>query len=144
MPSVGDDVVADLLLQERQLLRVEHDAPGGQLDHAAVVAVVHERVHAGRGHVRRRVDVRDQSDRRRRLDPGQRPVDVAGLVQAHVVEPDLLELVAEQPREVELLLGRRRGRRAVRGLGVDADVAQEALEHVLGELGRERGDEVGR
>ena len=69
--AVGrDDVVAELLLQQRQLLGIEHDARvAGQLDHAAVVAFVHLRLDTRAGHVRRGVDMRDQPDRRRRLDP---------------------------------------------------------------------------
>ena len=36
-PVGGDDVVADLPLQQRQLRRVEDDALAGELDRAAVV-----------------------------------------------------------------------------------------------------------
>ena len=139
----GDDVVADLLGEQRQLLGIEHDSLAGKLDHAAVVALVHLRVDARAGHVRRGVDVRDQPDRGRLLDARQRAVDVAVLVEAHVVEPDLLELVTEKPSEVELLLGRGRGIDAVRRLGVDPGVAEEAVEHVVRELRRERRQELG-
>ena len=140
----GDEIVPDLPLQQGQLLRIEHDARiAGQHDAAAVVALVHLRVDAGAGHVRRRVDMRDQPDRRRRLDAVERAVDVAVLVEPDVVEPDLLQLVAQHPREVELLLGRGRAVDAGLRLGVDADVAQEALEDVVRELGRERRHELG-
>jgi hypothetical protein len=64
-------------------------------------------------------------------------------VEPDVVEFDLLQLLAEQPREIELVLGRRRGVDAVRRLRVDAGVAEEAVEHVRGQLGRERRDELG-
>jgi hypothetical protein len=87
--------------------------------------------------------VRDQADRRRRVDSFERAVDVAVLVQADIVEADLLQLVAQQPRQVELLLRRRRRQRAGCRLGVDADVAEEALEDVVRQLGRERRGEVG-
>ena len=68
-PVGGDDVVADLLLQQRQLLGVEDDARvARELDRAAVVALVHLRVDVRPGDVGRGVDVRDQPDRGRRLD----------------------------------------------------------------------------
>ena len=140
----GDEIVSELPLQQGQLLRIEHDARiAGQDDAAAVVGFVHLWVDAGPGHVRRRVDMRDQPDRGRRLDSVQRAVDVAVLVEPDVVEPDLLQLVAEHTAEVELLLGRRRRVDSGLRLGVDADVAQEALEDVVRELGRERRHELG-
>ena len=143
-PVGGDDVVADLFLQQRQFLGVEDDAGvAGELDRAAVVRLVHLRVDARPGHVGRRIHVRDVADRRRRLDAGQRTVDVAELVEPDVLEPDLLELVAQQPAEVELLLGRRRRVDPVRGLRVDADVAEQAVERVGRQLGGERSDELG-
>ena len=73
--AVGrDDVVTELLLQQRQLLGVEHDARvAGQRDHAAVVALVDLRLDIGSGHVRRGVDMRDQPDRRRDSTPGSDP-----------------------------------------------------------------------
>jgi hypothetical protein len=114
-----------------------------ELDRAAVVGLVHDRVDARACHVGRGVDVRDQPDRRRLRRPRQRAVDVAELVQPHVVEADLLQLVAQEPRQVELLLGRRRRVDAGRRLRVDADVAEEAVEQVARELLRERRDERG-
>ena len=138
-PVRGDEVVADLSLEQRQLIGVEHDARvTGELDPAAVVAAVHLRLDTGPGHVRGGVDVRDQPDRGRGLDAVERAVDVAVLVQPDVVEPNLLQLVAEQAGEVELLLGRGRSRDPGLRLGVDANVAQEALENVVRELRRER------
>ena len=141
-PVRRDDVVPDLALQEGQLLGVEHDARvAGKLDRTPVVRVVDLRVDAGAAHVRGRVDVRDQPDRGRLLDAGERAVDVAVLVEADVVEPDLLQLVPEEPGEVELLLGRGRGVDAGLRLRVDPDVAKEALEDVVRELRRERRGE---
>ncbi len=140
----ADEVVAHLPFQQGQLLGIEHHARiAGKLDPAAVVAAVNLGVDAGPRHVRRGVDVRDQPDRRHRLGAVERAVDVAVLVEPDVVEPDLLQLVAQEPREVELLLGRRGRRRAGGGLRIDADVAQEALEHVVRELRRERRGELG-
>ena len=70
--------------------------------------------------------------------PGTRREDVAVLGQLDVLEPERAQLLEEESREVELLLGRRvRGRRRV-GLRVDHDVAQEACEHVLRQLLGER------
>ena len=64
--------------------------------------------------------------------PGKRREDrVALSFSSASDEPDLAELVDEQPREIELLLGARPLRDAVRPLRVDADVAQEPLEHVV-------------
>ena len=75
--------------------------------------------------------MRDQPDRRRGLRPRQRPVDVAELVQADVLEPDLLAARPGAAGARSSCFSRRRRRgRAVGGLGVDADVAEEALEDV--------------
>ena len=73
----------------------------------------------------------------------QRRRDVAVVVDADVVEAELLQLVGEQAQQVELL--RRAGVRlgVLLGLRVDADVAEEPLGGVLGELGGERRGRVG-
>src|SRR6266550_439813 len=60
--------------------------------------------------------------------------DVAVLGQLDVVEAELLQLVPEQARELELPLGARTRVGEVVGLGVDTDVAEEALEGVGLEL----------
>ena len=71
--------------------------------------------------------------------PGTVAKHVAVLGQLDVVEPDLTQLLDEQPREVELL-GRRRVRRRVGSACVSMhDVAEEALEHVLGAAPRRAG-----
>ena len=143
-PVGGDDVVTDLLLQQRELFGVEDDARvAREPDRAAVVTLVHLRVDVRPGDVGRGVDVRDQPDRRRRVGALKRAVDVAELVEPDVVEPDLVELVAEQPGEVELLLGRRRAVDPVRRLRIDADVAEQAVEHVIRQFGGERRHELG-
>ena len=65
------------------------------------------------------------------------------LVDRDVVEAELLQLVGEQAQQVELLRGARVGLGVLVGLGVDADVAEEPLGGVLGELGGERLVRVG-
>ena len=65
--------------------------------------------------------------------PGKRGEDVAVLGQLDVVDTERAELVDEEAREIELLLGGRVRRRVDRRLRVDRDVAEEALEHALGE-----------
>ena len=78
--------------------------------------------------VRRRVDVRDQPDDGgsvRAREPGE---DRRALGQLDVLEPELAQLLDEEPREVELLLGARTASSAIGRLRVDPDVAQEPLE----------------
>ena len=67
VPGRGDDVVAELLGQRRDV------APAGarrrivrQHEIASVVAAVHDRLDARAAHLRRRVDVGDEADRRAR------------------------------------------------------------------------------
>jgi hypothetical protein len=105
----GHDVVAGLLAQLRHLLGVEHRAVAGELERPAVVVAVHDRLDAGAGRVRRRVDVRDQAHGRHgaAVVRGERGVHVAVLVERRVLEPDLQELLDEHAREVELAGGAR-------------------------------------
>ena len=60
--AAGDDVVADLRGQLRHRRRVEPRAAARQLDHAAVVVAVDDRLDAGAGRVGAGVDVGDQAD----------------------------------------------------------------------------------
>src|SRR5204863_88356 len=62
-------------------------------------------------------------------------------VERDVLEPDRPQLLHEHAREVELARCARAAGAVTRGLGVDAHVAEEALEHVVGErLGKRRGE----
>jgi hypothetical protein len=82
--------------------------------------------------------VRDQADDVRRAVRGrQRGVDVAVLVDPGVLEPELAQLGGEHPGEIELARRARAAVAAAGGLRVDAGVAQEAVEHVRGQLPRE-------
>ena len=103
----------------------------GKLDHAAVVVAVHQRLDARAGRVGAGVDVRDQADHGRVGDGRrQRRVDVAVLVELGVGEPDREQLVDQQPAQVELAGGAGRAFAVDARLGVDLDVALEALEQV--------------
>jgi hypothetical protein len=63
------------------------------------------------------------------------------LVELGVVEADVVELRDEQAAELELARGARAALPLARGLRVDADVAQEAFQDLVGEGGREgRGE----
>ncbi len=136
----GHDVVAGLAGQHRHVRRVEHRAAARQLDAGAVVVAVHDRLHARARRVRGDVDVGDQPDGvRGAVRGGQGGEDVAVVVERGVVEADRAQLVDEHPREVELAGGARAPGAVARGLRVDADVAQEALQHVGGERLRELG-----
>ena len=99
---------------------------------AAVVGAVDDRLDPGAGRVGARVDVGDEPDDRRvAVDgAGQRGHHVAVVVELGVLEADGPELLDEHPREVEL--ARRAGRSVAvaAGLGVDADVALEAIEEI--------------
>ena len=129
----------DSLGQELARRRREHRA-AREHDLAAVVVPPDLRVDARRGRVRARVDVRDEADGRAVVaaDRLERREDVAVLGQLDVGEPEPAELVGEEPREVELLGRARIGLRRAIGLRVDARVANEPVEHVLGELRGER------
>jgi hypothetical protein len=100
----GDDVVpflAGKLLEHR---RIEHGAVARQLEHGAVVAAVHDRLDARARLVGAGVDVGDEADRRRvAVDRRrQRGHHVAVIVELGVLEPGVLELLDQHPREVEL------------------------------------------
>ena len=139
-PVAGHEVVADPLGKGRQVRRVEHlRRIAGETDRLARPGSVDDRADAGPGRVRRRVDVGDEPERRSALDGArERGEDVARLGQLDVVEPDRAQLVDQDPREVELLLGRRVSRRIERRLGVDRDVAEKALEQPFAQCFGER------
>ena len=75
--------------------------PRGSSIGAAVVVAVHDRLDAGAGRVGARVDVRDQADRRARRRAASRSRSRCSSSAASV-EADRLQLVDEQPRQVEL------------------------------------------
>ena len=141
-PVGGDDVVADALGEQRARRGREHlGGVAGEHQLAAVVVAPDAGVDAGARRVRARVDVREEPDRRARLRRRrrQRRQDVAVLGRARRrSRPSAAQLGLEQPRQVELLRGARVGVRLPRRLRVDADVAEEALEHVVAQLGGER------
>jgi hypothetical protein len=93
----GDDVVPGAAGQVRHRLRVEHRALARELDRAAIVAAMDDRLDARPRRVGARVDVGDQAHHgvapagRRR----QRGHHVAVVVERGVLEPDRLELVDE-------------------------------------------------
>ena len=85
--------------------------------------------------------MRDEPDDGRVRGPGERREDGVLVVQLGVLEADLSQLVDEQPREIELLLRARALGNSILALRVHADVAQEPLEDVIGQLLRERAGE---
>ena len=136
-----DDVVSHARGQLRELVRVEHLAlVARKLDRRAVPVLVHDRRDAGARDVRRRVHVRDEPDRGSALDAGQAREHGGALGQLGV-DAELAELFEEQSGKIQLLLGARALRRAVRALRVDPGVAQEPLEGVGRELLRELAHE---
>ena len=134
-----DEVVTDLFRETGHVVRVEDlGRVSFQLDRLARPGAVHDGPDARSGRGRCSVDVGDQShDRRLRDGARHRREDVAVLRQLRVGEADRVQLVDEEPREVELLLRGRICRRCRVGLRVDRDVAEEPLEHLLAELLRE-------
>ena len=136
-PVGRDEIVPDLLGEERTLGGAQHLAPiARQLDVASVVAD-HLRLHIRARLVRARIHVRDQPDRRA-ARARERREDVAVLLEDRVFEAEVTELLREHLAEVSLFGGARVRRRLRIRLGVDPDVAEETLEGVVGELGRER------
>ena len=138
--AVGrDQVVPDVVLELGRFGRANRLARVAERDVAAFVMDPLRR-DAGSAHLARRIDVREERDRRHLVVDGgrERRGHVAVLVDRGVREPDLLELVAEEAQQVELFLRARVRLRLLVGLRVDADVAAEALGCVLGEPGDER------
>ena len=139
-----DELVADVVLELRRLGRADHLPGVAERDVAALVADA-LRLDVRSAALARRVDVREERDRRhlavdRRR---QRRRHVAVLVDRRVREAELLQLVDKEAQQVELLRRARIALRVLVGLRVDADVAEEALGGVLGELGGERLVRVG-
>ena len=133
----GDDVMALLARQLGHRGRVEHRVVARQLDPAALVGAVDDRLDAGAGRVRARVDMGDEADHRRvAVDgAGERGHHVAVVVELGVLDADGRELLDEHARQVELARGARGAPVAVAArLGVDAHVALEAVQEVGGEL----------
>jgi hypothetical protein len=101
---------------------------------------VDDRRDAGAGRVRARVQVGDQADDGRAVDVGgQRGHDVAVVVLLGVGDARGGELLDEQAPQLELAGRRRELRAAPAGLGVDAGVADEAVQ----DAGRESRGEIG-
>ena len=103
---------------------------GGEHDVAAAVIAVHDRLHGGAARLGGGVDVGHPGDRgglRRRVG-GHGGHDDAVRRELHVGEAEVAALALEQPAEVELLGGARARGRPLVGLGVDADVGEEAVE----------------
>ena len=139
-PVARHEIVALPLFEAGHVRRVQDlGRIAWKRDRLAGPGAVHDWPDARARRVRGRVDVCDQTYRRRTGNRARdRREDVAGLGELDLGEPDRPELLDEQPREVELLRGRGiRGRVQLR-LGVDHHVAQETLEHLLGELLGER------
>ena len=134
------DVMADLRGKLGHPLGVEHRAPSRERDRLAVVGAVHDRLDARAGFLRARVDMRDQPDGRRVLADRrrQRGHDVAVVVELGVRQSRLDELVDQHPGELELARRTRRPLPVTTRLRVDTDVAQEAIEDVVGKLLGER------
>lgn len=132
----GDDVVADLVLQRGMFVEADHLAGvAGQGDVAAAIVLHHLRLDVLAGHVGRGVHMRAEADHRHLLVgvARDRGVDVAEFVEMGIGDAHGLEFGDEHAAEVFLLFGRRRGRRGRIGLGVDGDIAKEALGHGMRE-----------
>ena len=144
--AVGrDDVVADLVGERGMVGGADHLGGIGRQHDVAALVIFHElRLDVGAGAIRRRVHVRAETDHRH-LSVGigrDRRIDIAVLVEVGVCEPHRQQLRGQQAAEILLLLGRRAGRRGRIGLGVDYDIAQEALGDIVGEgEGRSRHDD---
>ncbi len=136
----GDDVVADLIGERRMLGGADH-LGGVARQHDVAAAIVFDDLRLdvvagaiGRGiHVRAEADHRDVVLVRGRGDSG---IDVAVRVEMRIGESDRLQFARQQAAEIFLLLGGRAGRRGRIGLGVDDDIAQQALGHRMREMER--------
>jgi hypothetical protein len=99
---------------------------------APIVRAVHDRNDASAAHLRRRVHVSHEANRRDvPLGRGCRHGGghIAEAIDAGVEESEALELADEIAKQHELAGRARIRRRAIVGLGVVPDVAQKALEH---------------
>ncbi|MEZ5865542.1 MAG: hypothetical protein R3D25_16290 [Geminicoccaceae bacterium] len=126
-----DNVVADPGREIGQGRRRQHHRRVvRQDDVAALVGPVHDRLHPGAGELRRRVDMRQEGygwrlGRDGRRDRRQHRA-VTGL--PRIRKPDPAQLAEQEAQEILLLRRAGRGRGGRIGLGVDADIALEALE----------------
>ena len=144
--AVGrDDVVADLVGERGMVGGADHLGGIGRQHDVAALVIPHDlRLDVGAGAIRRSVHVRAEADHRHLLVGigRDRRIDIAVLVEMGVCEPDRLQLRSQQAAQILLLLGGRAGRRGRIGLGVDHDIAQEALGDIVGEgEGRGRHDD---
>ena len=94
-PVGGDELVADVVGERRALLGVERDLRVAGQRQAAALVGDDLRLHVLARHVRERVHVREEADRRHLvLDRrGQRRRHVAVLVEVDVLEPELAQLL---------------------------------------------------
>ncbi len=130
----GDDVVADLALERRIVRRPDHLGGIGRQHDVAAAIVFHElRLDVLARAVGRRVHMRAEADHRHLFRRGGRNgrIDIAVLVEMGISESHRFQLGGEQPAEILLLLRGGAGRRLRIGLGVDDDIAQEALGHLM-------------
>ena len=129
--AVGrDDVVADLVGKRRMLGGADHlGRVGRQRDIAAAIVLHDLRPDVLAGAVGRGVHVRAEADHRHLFVGGSRDggVDIAVLIEMGVRDPHRLQFGHQQAAQILLLLGGRAGFRGRIGLGVDHDIAQEAL-----------------
>ncbi len=131
----GDDVVADLVAQRRVLVDADDLGRVRRQHDVAALIVRHDlRLDVLAGAVGGRIHVRAEADHGDRLRRGRwdRAVDITVLVELGVVNAHVPELLGQQAAQVFLLVGGGAGRRVRVGLGVDGDVAQEALGHRVG------------
>ena len=139
-----DQIVPDVIRQLREFSTGDHlPLVAGEHDLAALVADA-LRLDVRAGDVGRRVDVREEPDRRHvvRDGRGHRREEIAVLVEVDVREPERQQLVAQQPQQVPLLLRRRECGRVLVGLRVDPRVPHQALRGVVRErLDRKLGHE---
>ena len=136
----GDDVVADLIGERGMIGGSDHLGGIGRQHDVAAAIIPHDlRLDVLAAAIGRRVHMRAEADHRH-LFVGigrDRRIDVAVRVEMGVDEAHGLQLGGEQAAEVLLFFGRRAGRGGRVRLGVDDDVAQEALGHGVREFQRE-------
>ena len=129
----GHDVVAHTLAEVRRVGHAKHGRGViGQHEVAAVPGAMHDRPHAGAGHLGRCIHMRHEANHRHRClrrGRGNRRHHVAVGVQHRVMHPEGVQFVHERPQQHELAwsAGIRGGRLA--RLRVEGDVAEEAVEH---------------
>ena len=128
--AVGDDqVMADLLLQIRELLRAQHPAMA-QRNLPAVVMFHHPGLHVFPAKIRGRVYMGDQADGGAAFIAfagREEAVDIAALLPAHPLQPQRQHFFL-QPLCQRLLAGSAGGAAAVLiALGIDFHIVQKPL-----------------